>query len=184
MKINSLFNQPTILPAPITEKVQAILLKMNSETNYVEKGKLWSSNILGGITSKEGRLFDSSAIIKPVTKPYEGRAKLEIGKLIVEFNPIDGTIFFAQKKFLQPWVKTFDKINTFLNNSQKNFENPDIIKKHFITLQGLTQNGVEKLLKAFEAIHPAQPRLTKQPYQNKARVSEFARGGDREFEDL
>lgn len=146
MKIPRIFSSktPTELPAPITKKAQDLLLRMNSQTQYSQGTNRFSSNILGGLVTKTGSLIDTTAKLRPVESIYEGRSTIEIKKLSVAINPLNGKLLQVQKSYTKSWKKAFAQIEKFLDDLQANFDNQEIVEKRFVRLGGVTQNSKAK----------------------------------------
>lgn len=142
-----------ILPALTTQKMQALLLKMNSQTKHESAEKSFSSKILAGLMTKDGIIIDSTAKLAPVNEIYEGRATIEIGKKIeLAINPLNGNILQSKKPWYLTWKKVNNKIDNFIINLQSNFDNEKIVEKRFITLGGVTQKGKAKLVAAHKKL--------------------------------
>lgn len=133
------------LPPETTKKVQELLLRMNSHTEYSESDYSYKSNILSGLVSKDGTLLDVSCIVRPVKEIYEGCAKIETEKLVIEINPKNGEILMAKKPLFQSWAKAYHKLEKFLDRLSSNFDNAEAVERRLLPMSGLTECGVEKV---------------------------------------
>lgn len=137
-----------ILPQVTTQKVQKLLLSMNAQTEYKAGDFGFESNILAGLTTKNGSIVDSTCKLIPVKDIYEGRAKIETGRIRIDINPKNGEILQSKKPWFYTWKKAYSKIEKLIDLLQSNFENKNLVKKNFIGLNGVTQKGYEKLINA------------------------------------
>lgn len=75
-----------------------------------------------------------------------------IGKTELVIDNKTGQIIDYYKPFLTRWGKIMKKIDKYLGIFKENFNNPDIVKKKRISIQGFTQAGVEIMQKIYKNI--------------------------------
>lgn len=141
------------LPPETTKKVQELLLKMNSQTEYTQSDYSYTSKILSGLVSRDGSLVDVSCMIKPVEEIYEGCAKIETENFTIEVNPKTGEILMAKKPFFKSWKRAYSKVEAFLDKLNTNFDNEEVVEKKSLPMSGLTEKGLQKIKEESEKIY-------------------------------
>ena len=147
MSIDKISFGNKMLPLPMIQKAQQLLLKMNSQTKYISGDSYFNSNILACLKTDKGSLVDSTAMLTTVKDIYEGRVEIEIGKVRIDINPKNGEILQSEKPWFLTWKKAYNRIEKFIDNLQFNYENQEIVEKRFIKLHGLTEKGAHELRK-------------------------------------
>lgn len=137
------------LPEPTTKKLQNVLTKMNSQTEYKSTKMSFESNILTCLQTALGSITDCRLLAKPKRSIADGRARIKINKIIMELDIKTGEVLPISKiSFFTRWKTAYKKVENFLDTLQSNFENKNVVEKHYSKITGLTKRGEDKFRRA------------------------------------
>ncbi len=142
------FQGARFLPSQTTQKMQTLLLSMNSQTEFKSTEMTFESKILSCLKTKFGNIIDSRFVLKPTPSIGEGRALIEAKNLKLEIKANTGEILSSKKSSVLSWGKVYRRVENLITNLQENLNNEELVEKRFLKLGGLTQKGVDKFKKA------------------------------------
>lgn len=123
--------------------LQAILGRMTSESTFEAQEFHFTTKMLQSVRiGKSARLFDQRFQAKP-SYNMQGQSTLEIGHSSLTFDNETGEIIKHKKPFYLSWTRLLKKADKILQLADNNFNNKKIVKKRFVSFEGLTSKGVE-----------------------------------------
>lgn len=131
-----------------TQKLQNLLLNMNSQTIHTTGEYFSHENILAGLKTKFGILVNLPSILRPVKRINIDSVSMSIKKLIFAINPKNGEVLQLNKPKGLTWKKFNEKVEGFVDELQSNFDNKEVVEKKVIEVIKPNQGVIEKLREA------------------------------------
>lgn len=136
---------------PEMQKYSKMLLdKMNSGTKYVENEDRtgFTSNILASLNIGDKIKFSDERLLLYKTTQQKNRPEicfLKMGKNELFMDSNSGEILRYKKTFFKTWSSLFKQAERYLKEFVESFDDPNIVKKNFFGIGGLTQKGYKIL---------------------------------------
>lgn len=132
-----------------------LLRKMDEETVYkaneysFESTRTKRLDLFDNNKNQRAELIDTRMNLKkyPKNKEFEKETLLTIGKTELVINNGTGQIVDYYKPFWISWTKVMDKVKSVLTDFNKNYNNPQLVKKNKFSIKGYTKKGYEMLSK-------------------------------------
>ena len=163
----------TYLPSKVLKPTQRLLQRMNQTTKRVESnsGLNFSSKILSDIKINGNlSLNDSSCFTTSVKKDVllNGEATLALRepKASITFDKKTGAILSTEPPYLQYQFGYKDVLTTMkkhLNQAERDFKKPGVVKKNFWGVEGYTSKGSQRLEQATTVVQVDTNMLKSEP---------------------
>ncbi len=132
------------------DTVRTLLTQMNQETEVKRNEYTFNSTVTKSLQYKDKATFIDGRMIfekVPAEKQMTKETLFTIGKTQLVIDNKTGQIIDYYKPFLTRWSKIISNIDKYLKIFKENFNNPNIVKKKKITMEGFTQAGYEIMQK-------------------------------------
>ncbi len=124
--------------------VKELLTQMNAETVCKRGEYTFESKILKSLHYKNNATFIDNRIILykvPENKQMVKQTLFTVGKTELVIDNKSGQIINYKKPLLTSWKRVIKNIDKYLKIFKENFNNPEIVKKKTVTLEGFTPAG-------------------------------------------
>lgn len=131
------------------DNLKELLTKMNAETKNEQTDVLFRTTITKKLSSPKTKvkLIDGRLIFNKTTpkRQMQGETILKLGKTELVINNKNGEVKVSHKDFFESWKNIFKKIDNALKIFNKHFDNPDIVNKSYLTIEGFTKKGINSI---------------------------------------
>ncbi len=130
------------------KSLKTILTKMNAETKSSQNNEFFSVKIVKELVSTNSKtgLLDRRMLFNkiPSDKQMQGKTVLKTDKTNITINNESGEI--TNIPLFKSWKNISKKIDETISFFFANYENPELVNKKHIELEGFTSFGLRKLL--------------------------------------
>ena len=137
------------LPELEVNTVKHLVRQMNKETKPQKIEGVFSSTLISHLKTSLGHFNPLSSLRMKgaINKKGEVAIKLNKPPIYLRVKMDNGEIVEFKKPWYVSWTKTFQKAGEFLNDLKMNFNNPEKVKKEFVT------KSLQSLSRAFKRNH-------------------------------